>query len=313
MQKIYIAGHRGLVGSALTRAIDLQKDAEWVGKGREDLDLLDRNAVFDFLAEEKPDVVIVAAARVGGIMANSTYPVEFLSENLRIMTNLLDGSHAANIDRLLFLGSSCIYPRMSPQPIREDYLLTGALEPTNEAYALAKISGLKLVQAYRKQFGRNWISAMPTNLYGPGDNFDLESSHVLPAMIRKFHDAKTKNMPNVGLWGTGSPMREFLHVDDLADACMFLIEKYNEGMPINVGTGTDVTIKELAELTKDVVDFRGEIMWDTSKPDGTPRKLLDVSKIKNLGWQFQTSLREGLAQTYNWYLSPHINDGGTEH
>ena len=304
MQKIYIAGHRGLVGSALTRAIDLQKDAEWVGKGREDLDLLDRNAVFDFLAEEKPDVVIVAAARVGGIMANSTYPVEFLSENLRIMTNLLDGSHAANIDRLLFLGSSCIYPRMSPQPIREDYLLTGALEPTNEAYALAKISGLKLVQAYRKQFGRNWISAMPTNLYGPGDNFDLESSHVLPAMIRKFHDAKTKNMPNVGLWGTGSPMREFLHVDDLADACMFLIEKYNEGMPINVGTGTDVTIKELAELTKDVVDFRGEIMWDTSKPDGTPRKLLDVSKIKNLGWQFQTSLRDGLAQTYNWYLAP---------
>ena len=304
MQKIYIAGHRGLVGSALTRAIDLRKDAEWVGKGREDLDLLNRDAVFNFLAEETPDVVIVAAARVGGIMANSTYPVEFLSENLRIMTNLLDGSHAANIDRLLFLGSSCIYPRMSPQPIKEDYLLTGALEPTNEAYALAKISGLKLVQAYRKQFGRNWISVMPTNLYGPGDNFDLESSHVLPAMIRKFHDAKTKNMPSVGLWGTGSPMREFLHVDDLADACLFLIEKYNEEMPINVGTGTDVTIKELAELTKDVVDFRGEIMWDTSKPDGTPRKLLDVSKIKNLGWQFQTSLRDGIAQTYNWYLAP---------
>jgi GDP-L-fucose synthase len=304
VQKIYIAGHRGLVGSALTRAIDLRKDAEWVGKGREDLDLLNRDAVFNFLAEETPDVVIVAAARVGGIMANSTYPVEFLSENLRIMTNLLDGSHAANIDRLLFLGSSCIYPRMSPQPIKEDYLLTGALEPTNEAYALAKISGLKLVQAYRKQFGRNWISVMPTNLYGPGDNFDLESSHVLPAMIRKFHDAKTKNMPSVGLWGTGSPMREFLHVDDLADACLFLIEKYNEEMPINVGTGTDVTIKELAELTKDVVDFRGEIMWDTSKPDGTPRKLLDVSKIKNLGWQFQTSLRDGIAQTYNWYLAP---------
>jgi GDP-L-fucose synthase len=307
VQKIYIAGHRGLVGSALTRAIDLRKDAEWVGKGREDLDLLDRDAVFDFLAEEKPDVVIVAAARVGGIMANSTYPVEFLSENLRIMTNLLDGSHAANIDRLLFLGSSCIYPRMSPQPIREDYLLTGALEPTNEAYALAKISGLKLVQAYRKQFGRNWISAMPTNLYGPGDNFDLESSHVLPAMIRKFHDAKTNNLPSVGLWGTGSPMREFLHVDDLADACLFLIEKYNEEMPINVGTGTDVTIKELAELTKDVVDFRGEIMWDTSKPDGTPRKLLDVNRIRKLGWEYKVTLPKGLASTYADYLSNYGN------
>ncbi len=307
MQKIYIAGHRGLVGSALTRAIDLQKDAEWVGKGREDLDLLNRDAVFNFLAEEKPDVVIVAAARVGGIMANSTYPVEFLSENLRIMTNLLDGSHAANIDRLLFLGSSCIYPRMSPQPIREDYLLTGALEPTNEAYALAKISGLKLVQAYRKQFGRNWISAMPTNLYGPGDNFDLESSHVLPAMIRKFHDAKTNNLHSVGLWGTGSPMREFLHVDDLADACLFLIEKYNEEMPINVGTGTDVTIKELAELTKDVVDFRGEIMWDTSKPDGTPRKLLDVNRIRKLGWDYKVTLPIGLASTYADYLSNNGN------
>ena len=307
MQKIYIAGHRGLVGSALTRAIDIRKDAEWVGKGREDLDLLDRDAVFDFLAEEKPDVVIVAAARVGGIMANSTYPVEFLSENLRIMTNLLDGSHAANIDRLLFLGSSCIYPRMSPQPIREDYLLTGALEPTNEAYALAKISGLKLVQAYRKQFGRNWISAMPTNLYGPGDNFDLESSHVLPAMIRKFHDAKTNNLSSVGLWGTGSPMREFLHVDDLADACMFLIEKYNEEMPINVGTGTDVTVKELAELTKDTVDFRGEILWDASKPDGTPRKLLDVSRINNLGWKYQTDLSSGLRSTYEYFCNSRNN------
>jgi GDP-L-fucose synthase len=304
MQKIYIDGHRGLVGSALTRAIDVRKDMEWIGKGREGLDLLNRESVFEFLANEKPDAVIVAAARVGGIMANSTFPVEFLSENLRIMTNLLDGSHEANIDRLLFLGSSCIYPRMSPQPIKEDYLLTGALEPTNEAYALAKISGLKLVQAYRKQFGRNWISAMPTNLYGPGDNFDLESSHVLPAMMRKFHDAKTNNKPSVELWGTGSPMREFLHVDDLADACLFLLENYNEELPINVGTGTDVTIKELAELTKDVINFRGEIMWDSSKPDGTPRKLLDVSKIKNLGWQFQTSLRDGLAQTYNWYLAP---------
>ncbi len=301
MQKIYIAGHRGLVGSALTRAIDVRRDAEWVGKGREDLDLLDRDAVFDFIAEEKPDVVIVAAARVGGIMANSTYPVEFLSENLRIMTNLLDGSHAANIDRLLFLGSSCIYPRMSPQPIREDYLLTGALEPTNEAYALAKISGLKLVQAYRKQFDRNWISAMPTNLYGPGDNFDLESSHVLPAMIRKFHDAKSNNLSSVRLWGTGSPMREFLHVDDLADACLFLLENYNEEMPINVGTGTDVTIKELAELTKEVVDYSGKIVWDSSKPDGTPRKLLDVSRINGLGWKYRIELHSGLQSTYTYF------------
>lgn len=304
MQKIYIAGHRGLVGTALTRAIDLRKEIEWVGLGRENLDLLDRKAVFHFLAEEKPDAVIVAAARVGGIMANSTFPVEFLSENLRIMTNLLDGSHAANIDRLLFLGSSCIYPRMSTQPIKEDYLLTGALEPTNEAYALAKISGLKLVQAYRKQFGRNWISAMPTNLYGPGDNFDLESSHVLPAMIRKFHDAKVNNRSSVELWGTGSPMREFLHVDDLADACLFLLEKYNEEMPINVGTGTDVTIKELAELIRSVVDFQGQIMWDSSRPDGTPRKLLDVSKINSLGWRYRTNLKTGLLSTYEYF---HMN------
>ena len=236
-------------------------------------------------------------------MANSTFPVEFLSENLRIMTNLLDGSHAADIDRLLFLGSSCIYPRMSPQPIKEDYLLTGALEPTNEAYALAKISGLKLVQAYRKQFGRNWISVMPTNLYGPGDNFDLESSHVLPAMIRKFHDAKANNRLSVELWGTGSPMREFLHVDDLADACLFLLEKYNEEMPINVGTGTDVTIKELAELVKVVVDYPGQILWDSSKPDGTPRKLLDVTRIGGLGWAHKVSLSSGLESTYADYLS----------
>ena len=303
MKKIYIAGHRGLVGSALTRAVDLRKDLEWVGQGRENLDLLDRKAVFNFLAAEKPDAVIVAAARVGGIMANSTFPVEFLSENLRIMTNLLDGSHAADIDRLLFLGSSCIYPRMSPQPIKEDYLLTGALEPTNEAYALAKISGLKLVQAYRKQFGRNWISVMPTNLYGPGDNFDLESSHVLPAMIRKFHDAKANNRSSVELWGTGLPMREFLHVDDLADACLFLLEKYNEEMPINVGTGTDVTIQELAELIKVIVDFPGQVIWDSSKPDGTPRKLLDVNRIRKLGWKHKVFLPDGLASTYAEYLS----------
>ncbi len=301
MSKIYIAGHRGLVGSALTRAIDQRDGVTWIGEGRERLDLLDREAVFSYVTTEKPDAVIVAAARVGGIMANSTFPVEFLSENLRIMTNLLDASHAANIDRLLFLGSSCIYPRMAPQPIKEDYLLTGALEPTNEAYALAKISGLKLVQAYRKQFGRNWISAMPTNLYGPGDNFDLQSSHVLPAMIRKFHDAKLGDKGSIELWGTGAPMREFLHVDDLADACLFLLEKYNEHSPINVGTGTDITIKNLAELTKKVVNFQGKIIWDDTKPDGTPRKLLDVSRINKLGWKYKTDLSTGLISTYDYF------------
>jgi GDP-L-fucose synthase len=307
VQKIYVAGHRGLVGSALTRAIDATKKMCWVGAGREELDLLDRKAVFEYLASEKPDVVVVAAARVGGIMANSTFPVEFLSENLRIMTNLLDGSHEANIERLLFLGSSCIYPRMSQQPIKEEYLLTGELEPTNEAYALAKISGLKLVQAYRKQFGRRWISAMPTNLYGPGDNFDLETSHVLPAMIRKFDDAKSKGEPFVTLWGTGSARREFLHVDDLAAACLFLLDKYDGDSPINVGTGVDFTIRELAEKIQNAVGYQGSISWDTSKPDGTPQKLLDVSKISSLGWKHKVNFSDGLAETYAWYGSHHSN------
>jgi GDP-L-fucose synthase len=301
VQKIYIAGHRGLVGSALTRAIDKRTGQSWFGESREGLDLLDRDAVFQYIATEKPDAVIVAAARVGGIMANSSFPVEFLSENIRIMTNILDASHAADISQLLFLGSSCIYPRMSPQPIKEEYLLTGELEPTNEAYALAKISGLKHVQAYRKQFARKWISAMPTNLYGPGDNFDLESSHVLPAMIRKFDDAKSRKEPFVTLWGTGAPRREFLHVDDLAEACLFLLENYDGDSPINVGTGVDVSIAELAEATRQVVGYKGEIRWDISKPDGTPRKLLDVSKISSLGWHHTTSLAEGLQSTYSWY------------
>ena len=307
MKKIYVAGHRGLVGSALVRAIDSHPHLNWIGQGREDLDLLDRSAVFNFLASEKPDAVIVAAARVGGILANSTFPVEFLSENLRIMTNLLDGSHAANVGRLLFLGSSCIYPRMSPQPIKEEFLLTGELEPTNEAYALAKISGLKHVQAYRKQFGRRWISAMPTNLYGPGDNFDLESSHVLPAMIRKFDDAKTSHQKFVTLWGTGSPRREFLHVDDLASACLFLLEKYDGDSPINVGTGVDISIRELAESVQQIVDYSGEIHWDSTKPDGTPRKLLDVSKITNLGWKHKIDFKSGLVDTYSWFESHKIN------
>ena len=301
MRKVYVAGHRGLVGSAITRVLEIQPDTEWIGLDRSELDLLDRKSVFDFLTQEKPDVVIVAAARVGGIMANSTFPVEFLSENLRIMTNILDGSHLADVDRLLFLGSSCIYPRMSPQPIREEYLLTGELEPTNEAYALAKISGLKLVQAYRKQYKRNWISAMPTNLYGPGDNFDLESSHVIPAMVRKFHEAKVGNKSEVQMWGTGSPRREFLHVDDLAAACLHLLDNYNDDSPINVGTGTDVAIRELAELVAKIVQFEREIVWDTSKPDGTPQKLLDTTRIKSLGWDSRIDLETGLKGLYAFY------------
>ena len=303
MQKIFIAGHRGLVGSALVRAIGKDPGREWIGAGREELDLLDRSAVFQYIEETKPDAVIVAAARVGGIVANSTFPVEFLSENLRIMTNILDGSHAANIERLLFLGSSCIYPRLAPQPIKEEYLLTGELEPTNEAYALAKISGLKLVQAYRREYKRQWISVMPTNLYGQGDNFDLESSHVLPAMIRKFHDAKAKNLPTVTLWGTGSPRREFLHVDDLAAACLHLLTSYDEDISINVGCGSDISIRELAETVQGVVGFQGNILWDESKPDGTPRKLLDTSRVNSLGWKPTVTLQDGVEATYEWFLN----------
>jgi GDP-L-fucose synthase len=299
--KIYVAGHRGLVGSAIVRQIEKNSKHEWIGKTREELDLLDRAAVFSFLKQEKPDAVIIAAAKVGGIHANNTFPVEFLTQNLQIETNLLDGSHEAGVEKLLFLGSSCVYPKFAEQPIKEEYLLTGELEKTNEAYALAKISGLKLVQAYRSQYGHKWISAMPTNMYGPGDNFDLENSHVLPAMIRKFHDAKESKASHVTLWGSGSPRREFLHSDDLGAACVFLLEKFDDDVAINVGVGEDVSIKELAEIIKEVVGFTGDIEWDSSKPDGTPRKLLDVSKITKLGWKPQISLVEGIKSTYLWY------------
>jgi GDP-L-fucose synthase len=299
--KIYVAGHRGLVGSAIVRAIEADGKHAWIGQSRSELDLLDRNSVFKYLADEKPDAVIIAAAKVGGIHANDTYPVEFLSENLQIETNLMDAAHAAGIPHLLFLGSSCVYPKLAQQPIKEEYLLTGELEKTNEAYALAKISGLKLVQAYRKQYGHKWISAMPTNMYGPGDNFDLENSHVLPALIRKFHDAKTQGSPSVSLWGTGSPKREFLHSDDLGRACLFLLENYDDEVPINVGVGEDVPIKELAEIIQGIVDFKGEIVWDNTKPDGTPRKLLDVSRIAALGWKPEINLNEGIRSTYSWY------------
>lgn len=301
--KIYVAGHRGLVGSALVRTIEKSGEHTWVGKTRHELDLLDRSAVFEFVKNEQPDWVIVAAAKVGGIHANATYPVEFLSENLQIETNLIDACHEANIDRVLFLGSSCIYPKECPQPIREDYLLTGPLEPTNEAYALAKISGLKLVQAYRKQYGHKWISAMPTNLYGPGDNFDLQNSHVLPALIRRFHEAKVSGTDHVTLWGSGTPMREFLHSDDLAAACLHLLASYDEDVAINVGTGIDIPISELANQIRAVTGYQGSIHWDTTKPDGTMRKVLDVSKLNRSGWVAQISLAEGLQRTYEDYKS----------
>ncbi len=304
--KIYVAGHRGLVGSAIVRAIEASGNHSWIGKTHSELDLLDRKAVFAYVANEKPEAIIIAAAKVGGIHANSTFPVQFLTENLQIETNLMDAAHAAGIPRLLFLGSSCVYPKLAQQPIKEEYLLTGELEKTNEAYALAKISGLKLVQAYRNQYGHKWISAMPTNMYGPGDNFDLENSHVLPALIRKFHDAKTRGDDKVTLWGSGSPLREFLHADDLASACLFLLENYDEEIAINAGTGKDISIKELAELIKGIVGFEGKIDWDSSKPNGTPRKLLDISRIAALGWKPTISLEEGIRSTYEWYKTEQL-------
>lgn len=299
--KIYVAGHKGLVGSAIVRAIEAEGNHTWVGRTRSELDLLDRKAVFEFLAKEQPDAIVIAAAKVGGIQANNSFPVEFLSENLQIETNLMDGAHAAGIEKLLFLGSSCVYPKMAQQPIKEEYLLTGELEKTNEAYALAKISGLKLVQAYRKQYGHKWISAMPTNMYGPGDNFDIETSHVLPALIRKFHDAKTAGSPAVTLWGSGLPKREFLHADDLGRACVFLLEKYDDEVAINVGVGEDISVSDLAEQIKQIVGFEGEMAWDKTKPDGTPRKLLDVSRISALGWKPEITLIDGIQSTYDWF------------
>ena len=295
--KIYVAGHRGMVGSAIVRAIEADGKHTWIGATRSELDLTDRNSVFDYLKENKPDAVIIAAAKVGGIGANDSFPVDFLSENLQIQTNLIDGSHAAGIEKLVFLGSSCIYPKFAEQPIKESSLLTGELEPTNEPYALAKIAGLKLVQAYRKQFGHRWISLMPTNLYGPGDNYDPESSHVIPGMIVKFCKAKNSGEPKVTLWGTGSPLREFLHVYDLASATLFALENYEGDVALNVGSGEEVSIKELAEEIKNSVGFSGQINWDSSKPDGTLRKFLDSSKLNDLGWKPSLTLEEGLTKT----------------
>ncbi len=309
---VYVAGHRGLAGSAVARAIDAEGTRAWVGRTHAELDLLDRDAVFSFVAETKPDAVVVAAAKVGGIAANSAYPVEFLTENLQIQSNLIDAAHAADVPRLVFLGSSCIYPKFAPQPIHEDSLLTGALEPTNDAYAIAKIAGIRLVDAYRSQYGRHWVSAMPTNLYGPGDNFDLETSHVLPALMHRFHDAKIAGAPSVTVWGTGSPLREFLHVDDLATAVLHLLDNYDEPGPINVGYGEDLPIRELAELVADVVGYQGELIWDSTRPDGTPRKILDSSRIRASGWEPRIGLREGLESTYAWYLA-HLEGDAAAH
>ena len=307
-EKIYVAGHAGLVGSAIVRRIEKVGKSSWIGATRAEFNLCDRESVFDFMQTHKPDAVIIAAAKVGGIVANSTFPVEFLSENVQVQTNLMDAAHHFNVENLVFLGSSCIYPKFAPQPINEDSLLTGPLEETNEAYAIAKIAGVKLVQAYRKEFGRKWSSAMPTNLYGPGDNFDLQTSHVLPALMRKFHEARASDLDSVTLWGSGSPKREFLHVDDLARAILFLLEGYDDSVAINVGTGIDLEIRELANLIAQVTGYYGEIRWDTSKPDGTPRKLLDVSRINKLGWRSEITLEQGIASTYEWYLQA-LEDG----
>jgi GDP-L-fucose synthase len=304
-QKIYVAGHRGLVGSAIVRQLDAAGHDNWIGASRDELDLCDRDAVFDFMGQHKPEAVIIAAAKVGGIVANSNFPVEFLSENVQVQTNLMDAAHKFNVEHLVFLGSSCIYPKFAPQPISEDSLLTGPLEETNEAYAIAKIAGVKLVQAYRKEFGRKWTSAMPTNLYGPGDNFDPQTSHVLPALLRKFHEAKLSGAESVTLWGSGTPRREFLHVDDLAKAVLFLLQGYDEATAINVGTGVDIEISELANLIAEVTNFQGSIDWDTSKPDGTPRKLLDVSRINQLGWNSEILLTDGIRSTYEWFVQNH--------
>jgi GDP-L-fucose synthase len=299
---VYIAGHNGLVGSAIWRALEAEGVGRLIGWRSAELDLCDRGATFDAINEAKPDVIIDAAAKVGGIMANSTYPVEFLRDNMLIQTNVMDAAHAADTERLLFLGSSCIYPRHATQPIRESSLMTGPLEPTNQAYAMAKIAGIFYIEAHRTQYDRRWISAMPTNLYGPRDNFDLQSSHVLPAFIRRFHEAKVSNAPSVTVWGTGTPRREFLHVDDLAQACLVLLQNYDSPDTINVGLGDDMPIKELAETVASVIGYQGDIEWDSAKPDGMPRKLLDTTRINELGWKPQISLRDGLASTYEWYL-----------
>lgn len=300
--KIYIAGHKGMVGSAIWRALEKAGYKNIIGFGSKELDLRNQQAVKEMLISEKPDVVIDAAAKVGGILANNNYPYQFLMDNMLIQNNLIEASLQIDLEKFIFLGSSCIYPKMAPQPLKEDYLLTGPLEPTNEWYAIAKISGVKLCEAIRKQFGKDYVSLMPTNLYGPFDNFDLQTSHVLPAMIRKFHDAKENGNQPVTLWGSGTPMREFLHVDDLAKAVLFATQNKLPEHLYNVGTGEDLTIKELAETIQKAVGHTGEIVWDSSKPDGTPRKLMDISRMHALGWKHKIALTEGISGTYDWFM-----------
>jgi GDP-L-fucose synthase len=301
--RIYVAGHRGLVGSAIWRDLSRQGHKQLIGRSHAELELLDQRAVERFYADERPDYVFVAAARVGGILANDQRPAEFLYENLQIQNHLIEGAHRAGVKKLLFLGSSCIYPKLAPQPLREEHLLSGPLEPTNEWYAIAKIAGLKLCQALRRQYGCDFISAMPTNMYGPNDNYDLQGSHVLPALIRKFHEAKVAGATSVTCWGTGAPFREFLHSDDLARACVFLMEHYSEEQFINVGSGQEVSIRELAETVRRIVGFEGGIVWDKSKPDGTPRKIMDSSRLAALGWKPQVDLESGIALVYQDFLS----------
>ncbi len=301
-----MAGHRGMVGSALVRKLQSEGFTNLVTRTSAELDLRNQAAVANFFAQEQPHYVFLAAAKVGGILANNTYRAEFLYDNLMIEANIIHNAHQTGVKKLLFLGSSCIYPKMADQPLKEEYLLSGFLEPTNEPYAIAKIAGIKLCESYRSQYGSNFISAMPTNLYGPNDNYDLNSSHVLPALIRKFHEAKINDQPMVEVWGTGSPRREFLHADDLADACFFLMEHYNDDLFVNIGTGEDVTIREVAEMIRDVVGYEGELRWNTDKPDGTPRKLMDVSRLHAQGWHHTIDLRRGLENTYQDFLENEV-------
>lgn len=301
--KIYVAGHNGMVGSAIVRKLRTEGYQNILVRTSKELDLRNQEATLDFMQQEKPDYVFLAAAKVGGIVANNTYRADFIYENLQIQNNIIHGAYLVGVKKLMFLGSSCIYPKLAPQPLREDYLLTGVLEPTNEPYAIAKIAGIKMCEAYKDQYGCNFISVMPTNLYGPNDNYDLNNSHVLPAMIRKFHEAKIENKASVELWGSGTPMREFLHADDLANACMYLMQHYNESELVNIGTGVDVTIKELAETIQAAVGFEGEIVWNTDKPDGTPRKLMDVSKLHSLGWKHTIELKDGIQTVYEEFRS----------
>jgi GDP-L-fucose synthase len=309
--KIYVAGHRGLAGSAILRRLQADGYENLLFAGRQELDLRLQSATDQFFSRHQPEYVFLAAAKVGGILANSTRPAEFLRDNLAIQSNVIEAAWRSGVRKLVFLGSSCIYPKFAAQPIREDSLLTGALEPTNEWYAVAKIAGIKMCQAYRQQYGFKAISLMPTNLYGPGDNFDLQNSHVLPALLRKFHEAEASHSPEVSVWGTGSPLREFLHVDDLADAALFLMQNYDSPEIINVGTGEDLSIADLAQMIQRITGYQGQLVFDSTKPDGTPRKLLDVSRIQALGWKARIPLEQGIAATYRWYLSEHATHAGS--